>query len=84
MFFAWLGRILAILILFNSVMQLALAFAIASDALGPYDPALARFFPNARSTGQIINKNQYALILSVALGILAEIRFALRDKGGQA
>ncbi|MGE3987503.1 hypothetical protein [Pseudorhodoplanes sp.] len=80
MFFAWLGRILAILILIFALFKIAVALAIASDVLGPYDAALARYFPSAKSTGQVIDKGVYAVILSIALGILAEIRFTLRDK----
>lgn len=80
MVFAWLGRVLAILVLVSAVSTIAIALAIASDVLGPYDAALARYFPSAKSSGQIIDKGSYAVILGVALGILAEIRFALRDK----
>jgi len=64
-------------------LQIAIALLIASEALGPYDVTLARYFPTAKSSGQIIDKSQYAVILSVALGILAEIRFVLRDKSKQ-
>lgn len=83
MFFAWLGRILAILIMVFSVINIAIALAIASEVVGPYDAALARYLPHAKSTGQVIDKGQYAILVSVALGILAEIRFALRDKSRQ-
>lgn len=73
----------AILILVSSVIQIAIALSIATEVLGPYNAALARYLPYAKSTGQVINKGQYWVILGVALGILAEICFALRDKSKQ-
>ncbi|CAN0374887.1 unnamed protein product, partial [Phaeothamnion confervicola] len=46
----------------------------------PYDVALARYAPNFSSSGKAIDKGTLYIVFAVALGTLAEISFALRNR----
>jgi hypothetical protein len=77
MFFTHLGRVIAILGLLLAISQIALGVMIATEFIGPYEAALARY-SSASSSGQIINRGSYAVLASIVLGILTEISYALR------
>jgi hypothetical protein len=77
MFFTHLGRVLAILVLVLGIFNITLAMLIAAEVIGPYEAGLARYFPG-KSSGQVIDHGMYMVLFSVALGILTEIRYALR------
>jgi hypothetical protein len=79
MFFTHLGRFVAILALVFGISQIALGVLIATEFMGPYEAALARY-STASSSGEIINRGTYAVFLSIALGIVTEISYALRTK----
>jgi len=78
MFFTRLGRILAILILIFGIFSIAMGLAIANDLLGPYDQVMSRYFPTTKSSGTFIDRGLYAITFAIVLGVLTEIRYALR------
>lgn len=83
MFFTHIGRVIAVLLLVLAVFQIVLGFMIANDSLGPYQPAVVRY--GVKSSGQLIDRGIYAILVAVGLGVLTEIAFALRAiKNSQA
>lgn len=80
MFFTRLGSIVAIAALLFGVFWIATGLAIANEMFGPYEQALARYFPNEKSAGAVIDRGCYATVFATVLGILTEIRYALRSK----
>ena len=78
MFFTHLGRVIAVLALALGVMRVVLGVLIAEDFLGPYEAALARY-TRASNAGEVINTGIYAVLISIALGILTEISYALKS-----
>jgi hypothetical protein len=80
MIFTRLGRAVAILALVAGVYNIAAGLMIATEMIGPYEVALQRYFPSKSSSGQIIDRGIQFVVFSVALGILAEIRYALRPQ----
>lgn len=80
MFFTHLGRIVAFLALAIGIWMIVGGVMIASEVIGPYEEALARYFPSKGSSGAVIDRVVYIIIFSIALGILTEIRSALRAK----
>ncbi|MBB2674530.1 UNVERIFIED_ORG: diacylglycerol kinase family enzyme [Rhizobium esperanzae] len=73
MIFTKLARIVAWLALIAGAGQLAIGVGIASEFLGPYDAALARYAPGAANSGDVIDRGLYVLIFAISLGALAEI-----------
>ena len=58
---------------------LIIATGLTEPLLGiPQEAALPRYFPGKSSTGEVIDRGIYIVIFSIALGILTEIRYALR------
>lgn len=74
MVFIKIGKVLAHLIFWLSLVQLLLAFALAfgSDTMEA-NRALAQRYLSASMTGEAINEAQLYLVLGLALGILSEI-----------
>jgi hypothetical protein len=74
MFFTRIGKVIAHLILWMSVIQVSIAFA---GAFGTADMesnrAFASRYLSAATTGEAINKAMMYLLLAVALGVLCEI-----------
>ncbi len=63
--------------------QLVLGFCIATEFLGPYEQALARYAPGTPNSGSVIDRGIHKLIVAVALGTLAEISFGLLKTRGE-
>ncbi|RWE83475.1 MAG: hypothetical protein E5W28_01910 [Mesorhizobium sp.] len=80
MFFLKASRIFAILVLIAGVIKLAIGFTIATEVLLPYELALERYAPNAKSSGELIDKGLLRLLIAFALGALSEIGLALVRK----
>ncbi|WP_245424949.1 hypothetical protein [Rhizobium sp. M10] len=59
-------------------MRIITGIGIATEILGPYEEALRRYGGRAESSGAIIDRGVYALLVAIALGTLAEIGIALR------
>jgi hypothetical protein len=78
MFFTHTTRIVAILAFAFGIFRVLLGFGIATDAIGPYEAALARYAGSASSSGDVIDSGFYAIAFAIALGTLAEISFAVR------
>ncbi|MBX5132541.1 hypothetical protein HJB80_07675 [Rhizobium lentis] len=78
MIFTKLARIVAWLALILGASQMLIGFAIAAEALGPYEQALARYAPGAANSGAVIDRGLYVLIFAIALGALAEISRSVR------
>jgi hypothetical protein len=79
MFFTYLGRVVAILVLVLGTFQIALGLLIADEVLLPYKEGLARYAPGKSSAGQVINDGAYLVAFSTVLGILTEISYALKS-----
>ena len=79
MIFSNLARLLAIAALVFGLYSVLLGFAIATEFLGPYEAALARY-AGASSSGQLIDRGIYTTLLAIALGTLAEISFSTRKR----
>ena len=78
MFFTYASRILSILAFALGFLMVLAGFTIANGWTGlPYDAALARYYPSSSSSGQVIDKGILCIVVAVALGILAEISFAV-------
>lgn len=80
MFFTRVGLLIAILAMAIGVFQVTMGFMIATETIGPYETALARYFPNSSSSGKVIDAGSLKIVFSIVLGILIEIRYALRDQ----
>lgn len=83
MIFSYAARILAYLILLVGAWQVVIGFVIANELLLPYEEALRRYTPGAPSSGSVIDKGIYKLVVAVALGTLAEISFRLLKMRGE-
>lgn len=79
MFFTHLGRVIAILVLIGATLNIIFALLVANEVIGPYQEALARYFPRKSSTGEVIDRGQYWVAVGVAFGILTEISYSLRS-----
>lgn len=77
MFFTRLARLVAILVFVLAVFQVLLGVAIATEFVGPYEAALARYTA-ASSSGEVIDRGLYSILFALGLGTLAEISFAVR------
>jgi len=78
MIFTKLGRIVAYLALLTGIVHVAGGLMIAAGWLAPKEAALAIFFPGKSTTGAVIDRGLYAVLFSIALGILTEISFSVR------
>ncbi|MBY5614197.1 hypothetical protein [Rhizobium leguminosarum] len=78
MFFTKLVTIAAWIVLVGSVMRILTGVGIATEILGPYEEALRRYGGRAESSGAIIDRGVYALLVAIALGTLAEISRSVR------
>jgi hypothetical protein len=76
MMFIKLARILSIVGLILGVFQLLLGIAIATGFIGPYEVALARY-AGASSSGAVIDRGLYIVLVAIAFGALAEIKRAI-------
>ncbi|QKK18681.1 hypothetical protein [Rhizobium indicum] len=83
MTFSYAARILAYLILLVGAWQVVIGLVIANELLLPYEEALRRYTPGAPSSGSVIDKGIYKLVVAVALGTLAEISFRLLKMRGE-
>ena len=79
MLFTHLGRIVAFLALVVGIFNVVIGVSIATEMLGPYQATLATRFPRARSSGAVIDRGIYTVLFSIALGVLTEISYALRE-----
>lgn len=77
--FTHLGRVVAILVLIGATLNIAIAYLVAAEVIGPYQETLARYFPGKSSTGQVIDRGIYYVAFSIVLGILTEISYALKS-----
>jgi hypothetical protein len=78
MFFTHLGRVVAVLVLVIGIWNVVGGLMVANDMWGPYEAALARYFPRAQSSGAVIDKGVYYVVFAIALGILTEISRSVR------
>jgi hypothetical protein len=78
MFFTHLGRVAAILVLVLGILSITIGMLIATETVGPYADAVARYAPGKSSSGQMIDRGTYLLAFSIVLGILTEISYALK------
>ena len=79
MIFTHLARLLSIAALLLGLLHVLLGLAIATEFIGPYQAALARYTTKS-SSGQVINEGAYIVLFAIALGTLAEISFSMRRR----
>jgi hypothetical protein len=81
MIFTNLSRIVSVLLLLFGLILAFLGLSIANGWTGlPYDVALTRYAPGKTSSGEVIDKGLLYILISLALGTLAEISFAISKK----
>lgn len=76
MFFTKAGIIVGWVVFVLGVMRVVMGIAIAY--LG--DQSLAPEYLGSRTTGQAINQGQWAILVGIGLGILAEISRSVASK----
>ena len=79
MIFTHLARLLSIAAVLFGLYQVLLGLAIATEFIGPYQAALARYTTKL-SSGQVIGAGTYKILVAIALGTLAEISFSMRSR----
>jgi hypothetical protein len=77
MLFTRLGRVVAVLALIVGIFHVAFGLLVATGFFTPEEVALARPFGN-KTSGQVIDRGFYAILFSIALGILTEINYGIR------
>lgn len=77
MMFTKLAQIAAYAALVIGGLQLLQGLWIVFGIDLPYEQALARYAPYAKSPGEVIDKGIYKIIFAAALGTLAEISFCV-------
>lgn len=77
MIFTHLARLVAVLAFVLGAFRVLWGLGIATEYLGPYEAALARYTRRS-SSGQMIDEGLIVILLSIALGTLAEISFSMR------
>ena len=75
--FTHLARLFAFLGIVGGGLRVLTGLTIAGEWLGPYRETLTRYAPGSISSGEIIDRGLYTILVAVALGVLAEISFAL-------
>ena len=80
LFFTKLARLFAYLGATFGVLRVLMGLTIAGEWLGPYREMLARYAPTAASSGELINRGLYTLLVAVVIGVLAEISLALHKR----
>ena len=76
MLFTHLGRAIAILALLFGAFSIVLGFMIANESLGPYEATVLRY--GVKSSGQLIDRGLYTIVVGVAFGVITEISYTLR------
>ena len=80
MVFTRIGGIVAALALVFGLLMIATGVLIGLGIPGPYEAALARYAPWAKSSGAVLDRGFYAMVFGIALGVLTEIRRALEPR----
>lgn len=75
MFFSMLARLLAVLVLLLALGQLWTGLHLASGGTTPED-----LYFSAKTSGAMIDRGIYGILVAVALGTLGEIGSAVRKR----
>jgi hypothetical protein len=78
MFFSHLARILAVIGIIFGTLRIIIGVQIAQGTLS--SDALTRYAPDSSSSGEVIDKGVLVVLVSIALGTLAEISFSIRRR----
>jgi hypothetical protein len=76
-FFSHIARIVAVIVLVLGAGQVLIGLSIANEWMGLSAANLGEYTRSA-TTGQIIDRGIYGMLVAVALGTLAEIGLAIR------
>lgn len=76
MFFSKFARVVAALVLVVGASQVLMGFSIASGWMGA-DVDFGRY-TTAATTGELIDRGVYRILIALALGTLAEIGLAIQ------
>ena len=74
MLFTRLGYVVAVIAFVLGTFNFKMGIMIATGVRGPYEAALANFYPTKSTSGEVINMGMYLALVGIALGILTEIR----------
>lgn len=77
MFFCRAAQIVAAILFVLSLFQVAVGFLIVFSAPEHMEALLQRY-GTAKTTGQMIDRGTYGVLIAVALGALSEIGIALK------
>ena len=80
MVFTRIGGVVAALALVIGLLMSATGVLVGLGIAGPYEAALARYAPWAKSSGAVFDKGFYAMVFGIALRVLTEIRRALEPR----
>jgi len=80
MFFTKSARILAVLALVFGLLRVVMGFSIAWIEPGEAREAARARYIGSKSTGEVIDKGIYTILVAVALGTLAEVGVSLRKR----
>jgi hypothetical protein len=81
MIFSRLARIAAVVVLLMGVGEVAMGFVLV-DGWSKGEVDLSRY-TTAKTTGELIDRGIYKILIALALGTLAEIGLAIRRNRGQ-
>jgi hypothetical protein len=75
MLYTTLGRIVAVFALVIGIWHIVgwAGFVFGGNTPDQLAAALARYFPNRRSLGEVIDRGIYIILFAIGLGILTEI-----------
>jgi hypothetical protein len=68
MLFTRLGYVVAVIALVLGTINFTMGMLIATGVIGPYEAALANFYPTKSTSGEVINMGMYLALFGIALG----------------
>jgi hypothetical protein len=80
MIFTNLARLIAFLGAVFGALQILMGVSIAEEWMLPYREAMERYAPGSKTSGEIVDRGIYIILIAVVMGTLAEISLALQKR----
>ena len=80
MIFTNLARLTAFLGTAYGALRVLMGVSIAEEWILPYREALERYAPGSKTSGELIDKGIYTILIAVVIGTLAEISLSLHKR----